>query len=275
MRTALAVLVAAALISTPLSGQGVEFETASLTRSTSNTTAGETVVASGEVRLSNVSMRTLVTFVFPLDAGTRILNLPPWADSERYDLIGRGKPGASIQDRQEMVRALLASRAALAAHYESREQEGYSLVMARDDGLLGPGLTRSTLDCGTPNSNTPVSGDSGAADLKARVMNRCNLVFTDPIDETSYAGGIRMDLLIRMIAAATGRPVVDRTGLKGFYAVRVRFQHSAVPSARSAMPDAPPSVFAALPEQLGLKLEPESTPVPTLVIDRLERPAQN
>ena len=277
MRNALAAIVmAAALIPDPLAGQGVEFTAASLKPSTGdNVVAGGPFLANGEVRLINFSMRTLVAFAFPLDAFTEIVNLPPWADSERYDLVGAGRPGASTEERQEMVRALLGKRARLVAHFEPRDQESYSLVLARDDGQLGPGLTPSTLDCSAPPSNTPTPRDPPAADLKTAVMNRCNVLFTDPSDETSYAGGVRLQLLVRAVSAVVGKPVIDHTGLTGYYALNVRFQRSPDRPASAASPDPAPLVFTALPEQLGLKLEPDHVEGRALVIDQLERPEGN
>jgi uncharacterized protein (TIGR03435 family) len=269
-------LLALVLSSRRLAGQSIEFETASLQRHTSDAQAAAAMTfGKGEARLIDVSMRTLVALAFPLDASTQIADVPSWADSERYDLVAKGKADASTQEMQQMVRALLERRASLATHFEPRDRESYNLVLARDDGQLGPGLAPSTLDCSTPPSNRLTSAGPASTDLKTQVMNRCNVMFTDPFDQTSYAGGARMELLVGMVAIAAGRPVVDRTGLTGFYSVKVRFQHSAVDLPSVASPDAPPSVFTALPEQLGLKLEPDHMQVQTLVIDRLERPSDN
>jgi uncharacterized protein (TIGR03435 family) len=81
-------------------------------------------------------------------------------------------------------------------------------------------------------------------------------------------------VVIRMMAPAAGRPIVDRTGLEGFYSVAFRFQRiprqSATPS-----PDDPPIVFTAVQEQLGLKLESSRTQAQVLVIDHVERPTED
>jgi uncharacterized protein (TIGR03435 family) len=102
-------------------------------------------------------------------------------------------------------------------------------------------------------------------------MARCRTFGIDP-DGTMYSGGVEIMALVRLISGTAGRPVIDRTGLRGFYSVALRYQRlrqraDAVPSA-----DDPPSLFTALQEQLGLKLESSMAQVPVLVIDHIERP---
>jgi uncharacterized protein (TIGR03435 family) len=262
------------LVSVALAAQSIEFEVASVKRNTSNSFgSGPPILPNGEVRMINSPMRTLIAWAFPLEVNVPIVNLPSWAETERYDLVAKGKPDATVEERQQMFRALLTQRAKLAAHFEARDQASYDLVVARPDGRLGPGLTPSRLDCSARLSNAPAPPTGDPGDLQSQVMNRCNLVFTG-FDDTSYAGGARMELLIRMVSVAAGRPVIDRTGLTGFYAVKLRFQRFPQRAAEPS-PDAPPSVFTALPEQLGLKLEPSRTQVQALVIDHLERPDEN
>jgi uncharacterized protein (TIGR03435 family) len=89
------------------------------------------------------------------------------------------------------------------------------------------------------------------------------------------SGGVAMANFARMIAATAGRAIVDRTGLEGFFAVTIRYQRIPPRADAPPSPDDPPSVFTAVQEQLGLKLEPDKTQVPVLVIDHLERPTEN
>jgi uncharacterized protein (TIGR03435 family) len=71
---------------------------------------------------------------------------------------------------------------------------------------------------------------------------------------------------------STGRVVIDKTGLKGNYDVTLRYTDRTSPNAE---PGTPPEIFTALQEQLGLKLESDRAPLKVLVIDRIERPAEN
>jgi len=83
-----------------------------------------------------------------------------------------------------------------------------------------------------------------------------------------------MNLLAAMLRSVVGRPVVDKTGLTGSYRVRMEFD-SSVGVRTDGAADAGPSVFAALQEQLGLRLEPSRAPAQVLVIDGIERPTEN
>ena len=85
-----------------------------------------------------------------------------------------------------------------------------------------------------------------------------------------------METLARMLRASAGRPIVDKTGLKGSFRVKVEFDRflGGGPDVSPAS-TAPPTVFSALPAQLGLKLEPSNAEQEVLVIDRLERPTGN
>ena len=90
--------------------------------------------------------------------------------------------------------------------------------------------------------------------------------------EVIRAGGITMDMLARMISGISGRVVLDRTALDGRYEFTLRF---GPPTPGAASPDDPPSIFTALQEQLGLKLDATRAPVDTLVIDHVEPPQEN
>jgi uncharacterized protein (TIGR03435 family) len=89
------------------------------------------------------------------------------------------------------------------------------------------------------------------------------------------SGGVTIDILTRMITSATGRPIINRTGLNGYFDVTLRFQRFPPRAATEPNPDAAPLVFTALPEQLGLRLESSKTQGQILVIDHIERPTEN
>jgi uncharacterized protein (TIGR03435 family) len=250
-----------------------EFEIASIKRNTSGSTfvfQSRPNLPNGDVRMFNSPARAMILRAYPVDiVPPEIIGLPSWADSERYDVIAKGGAGATPDDQRQMWRALLSDRMKLIAHYETRERPSYNLVIARSDRKLGSGLKPSTLDCTQPPTPPPPPG----GDLKALALSRCE-TFGPDIEGTIYAGGVTLSSLARMIASASGRPVIDKTGLDGYFAVTLRFER--IPSANAGCSsDDAPSLFTALRDQLGLKLVPTKAPVNVLVLDRLERPTEN
>lgn len=252
---------------------GVRFEVASIKRNTDgHFGSGPPVSPNGDVRLINVPVKALIARAYPIDtAPADIIGAPSWTDSERYDVIAKEKPDATRDEQQQMWLALLADRMKLAAHYEAREKPSYDLVVARKDGRLGPGLKPSTLDCTQPPAAAPPSPEA-LRDMKAFGLSRGRTLTTDPKDGTTYAGGLTMQVLAQMLAGAAGRPIVDKTGLDGYYTVIVRYQRRPQRADAQPSPDDPPSVFTALEEQLGLKLESSKAQVKVLMIDHIERP---
>jgi uncharacterized protein (TIGR03435 family) len=286
-RSVLAAAAAIAAVVAPVASQSLEFEVASIKRNMSNTFAGgpPSIPASGQLSMTNVPLQTLVLAGYPLQTiPVLVIGLPPWATSERYDVVAKGKPGATQEERQQMWRALLTERLKLEAHYEMRERAGYNLVFARADKRLGPQLQPSTLDCSLRRAD---NFDSATADsAEAMAMSRCPpMVITESGGQGIYSGGTTLATLIRMLSGGAGqfiidRPVVDQTGLEGNYAVRLKFATVVLPRGVSTLGTPPPlqerpSIFTAFQEQLGLKLEPMTMQAQVLVVDHVERPAEN
>lgn len=263
------------------------FEVVSVKRNT--TESGDSSISQrpdGSLRMVNVSVRTILGRGYP-GSTLDIIGLPDWASSERYDVAATpvaGRPNPSQDERREMVRAMLADRFKLAAHYETREQPAFNLVLARADGRLGPGLKPSGVDC---------AARAAARQAEAEAAKAAGLPPPPPVAVSSttgvvppcafnfgfdrFEGDTTLAALAPLLRSVAGRPIVDKTGLSGSY--RVNFQFSRA-SPEPAGPDAPapgdaPSVFTALQEQLGLKLESARIPVDVLVIDRMERPTEN
>jgi bla regulator protein blaR1 len=280
LRYLLAALVASGIPGLAAQSPTPEFDVASIKRNTSDTFVPIRTnpnVSKGEIRLVRVPARLLVLRAFPLELSPpQILGLPGWADSEYFDVSAKGPSEVSGDDVQQMWRTLLADRMQLAAHYEMRERPTYDLVFAQSDRSLGAGLKPSTLDCSTQDTS---ARPRDLASMKAFVMSRCGASFTDPADSTFYAGALQFSDLVeslRLLAVLSeaDRPIIDKTGLSGAFQVTLRARRgSRLPTIVS--PDDPPSIFTALPEQLGLKLQPSTTRIQVLVIDRVERPSEN
>jgi uncharacterized protein (TIGR03435 family) len=167
-----------------------------------------------------------------------------------------------------MVRGLLAERFNLAVHREQREMPVYSLVVARDDRRLGPSLHASTTDCASAT----------AAGGAAPQLPSGQLLCTTRMSPASInAGGITMARLAQTLSGIVGRVVTDETKLTGTYDLQLAFAPEQPPPPGAPPPADPdaPSIFAALQEQLGLKLNTRRGLVDVLVIDRVDPPKEN
>jgi len=194
------------------------------------------------------------------------------------------------------VRAVLADRFSLAVHFEKLEQATYDLVVARRDGRLGPGLTQVDTDCAAAE-RAMVAAAAGLAppvlppqrqlpDFKTPPPCEFRIIQASMRDRLGDGQGALGDLLegegtiailARPLLIGTGRPVIDKTNLAGTYRVKMNFDSAGARRPPDVVvPDnTGPSVFSAVQEQLGLKLESSKTLTETLVIDRLERPSEN
>jgi uncharacterized protein (TIGR03435 family) len=130
-------------------GAGPAFDAVSIRRNTSgslNSSVSER--PDGGLTVINVPVGTLIARAYPPAIPIDMVGLPPWAMSERYDVRTTSSlRGATLEQRQAMLRAMLAERFRLTVRVESRPQRGYELVFARGDGRLGPGIVRSSTDC--------------------------------------------------------------------------------------------------------------------------------
>jgi uncharacterized protein (TIGR03435 family) len=218
----------------------------------------------GNFAVSNMTLRGLIFFAYGLQ-GFQLVGGPDWIATERFDIsakaaadipptpIGRTSPEAL------MLRSLLEDRFRLSAHRETRDLPIYALVLARADGRLGPRLRQPTSDyCArrleaAGKAGEPVSPDAQLCGMRPGVNELT-------------AGALPMNEFARFLALNTGRLVVDRTGLTGVWDFDLKYS---LPNAPNPDPDRP-SIFTALQEQLGLRLEATTGPVEVLVIDRVE-----
>jgi uncharacterized protein (TIGR03435 family) len=205
----------------------------------------------GRFAATNTPVFWLVASAYSLSSGalrpSQIVSAPAWLDSEHYDIIGKpADPGdtTTFEKTRLLLRSLLEERFKLRAHHEQRQMAIYALVR---NGALGPRFKASVLDCATPSSRCGFGGGP-AGQVKANA--------------------ITMDLLAQLLGNATDRVVVDRTGLDGRFDVDLEW------SPDQAATDKP-SIFTAVQEQLGLKLESSRGPVDVVVIDHVERPTED
>jgi uncharacterized protein (TIGR03435 family) len=206
----------------------------------------------------------------------RIVGIPAWARSTRFDINAKGLDDLSPEAMQQMTRSLLAERFHMAAHIETREEDGLALVLARRDGRLGPELRKSATDCAA-RSAAQRRGESLPPPPPA--ANGAPVCSARPAIGALTSGAMTMELLAMSLSLAISQPVVDKTGLAGDYEVALRYTPER-PGRGGTDGAAPPSddnvsIFTAVREQLGLKLEPRRGPQEFLIIDRLERPTED
>jgi uncharacterized protein (TIGR03435 family) len=269
---------------------GLRYEVVSIKRNTSNALGsnGSSERPDGGFTLINVPMMTLVGRAqFPGIAPIDMVGLPDWSRSERYDVRATsplGRP-ATPQERAAMMRAMLADRVKLATHLETRDLPAYDLVLARSDKRLGPGIKPSEMDC-----VAKAESDRAAAEA-ARLAGKVPPPPTIPDMKApppvcgplrlgnGIEGDTTMANLARMLRGLGGvdRPVVDKTGLTGSYRIKTEFDLAMGQRGPDLAPsqNALPTLFTALQEQLGMKLESSTTMREVLVVDRLERPTEN
>jgi uncharacterized protein (TIGR03435 family) len=185
---------------------------------------------------------------------------PDWVNFDRFDIEGRGSEGTPARLRFPMLRALLADRFKLVTRVEMREQPVYLLMLARPDGRLGPQLKRSTLPCA--GSTTPQPGSN--CGVSTSVNDRVG---------TMSANGVPMETIAAVIANySVNRAVINRTGLEGAFDAELRFNPEGTSLAATSRGDEALSIFTAVQEQLGLKLQSDRGPVPFVIIDSIQRP---
>jgi len=224
----------------------------------------------GRFVLSGMAIAPVIRTAYPADTSD-LINAPDWVNSDTYDLTAQAGRDVTRQEMEVLLRAMLADRFKLAVHYEMQERPVFALVLARPDGRLGPGIKRSDLDCDAIQA----ARRAGSKDAPPETSNgapACGMSMRGGQGMEVMLGARPLSILASSFGTGPGRVVIDKTGLTGNYDVTLKY----TPQPRAdAPPDAPPDVFTALQEQLGLKLEPDRAPLKILVIDRIERPSEN
>ena len=264
----------------------------------------------GQLTYTNVSLKNVLINAY--DVNDYQISGPTWLDRERFDIVAKIPQGATKEQFRQMLQNLLAERFKLTLHHETKELPMYTLVVAKG----GPKLKEAVEeDAATPQGAAPPPppGRDEAAPMRLKTdadgmprlpagMGRNGTIMMMMMDPNG--GGMRTRMvskgqpvssLLGTLSNLLGRPVVDGTGLKAKYDITLDYnpdglngprmmmpppQHDGAPGGGPPMAGAPdgggPTIFTALQEQLGLKLEQRKGPVDLLVIDRLEKvPTEN
>lgn len=216
--------------------------------------------------VNGMPMRFLIQLAYGFGP-FQLSGVPDWVDGMFVAVQAKADPSVDAQlaklpddearlEKRHMLQAMLADRLKLKAHWEQREGSVYNLVLAKGGSKLQPTKAEDPI----PGEPTPVANALGpevhaTGDRRGREI-QCKR--------------FSMRAVTAMLGSQIHKPVVDKTRLTGTYDLILRFNTD-----NSTEPDAYPGLFAAIEEELGLKLESARGPVDTLVIEHVEKPGDN
>jgi uncharacterized protein (TIGR03435 family) len=267
----------------PQSGN-VVFEVASVRLS--NTASGWStwrIEPGGEYRATRVTLENLILSAYGIER-YRLVGGPRQLMAAHFDVVAKATGELTTRGAEptfpEALRALLKDRFKLVEHTEVRQFEVYALKVARDDGRLGPTLSPSTIDCAAIRSATL----SGERSVGRGEQNPCAV--SAPGTQGRYFGGsVPLTSLIGALRPNVDRPVIDQTGLQGNFKIELNWGSPVMPPSLALLAGEPPgeplpsrdgpSIFTAVQDQLGLRLEPTVASLSVVVIDAVEYPVND
>ncbi|HEX4006395.1 MAG TPA: TIGR03435 family protein [Acidobacteriaceae bacterium] len=265
--------------SNPVPSKLPEFAVASIKPDKSGTMGVRLMFGPDGFTGTNIPLKLLIREAYGVN-DDQISGAPDWTDTTRFDIDAKVDSAdvAAMKDltfdqRKQMVAALLVDRFALKIHTETKDLPVYALVIGKGGSKLHAAKPGDTY----PNGLKGPDGEHGGAGM---IMFNASGQLT--------AQGVPLSNLLRILSQQTGRTVVDKTGLTGNFDFTLQLPPMHGPM---AMPHAPgdkppgadegaddntgPSIFTAVEDQLGLKLESQKAPLPLIVIDHVEQPSEN
>jgi uncharacterized protein (TIGR03435 family) len=296
----------------PPADPNAQFEVVSIKDADPSGNAGSRMmVGRGRFEAVNVPVRMLIRQALRLP-DYQIAGEPDWTMTTRYSVIAKPPDGSAPNAMAAMLANLLRDRFKLSTHTETRELPIFNLVVARDNGRLGPDLKESAAECQAMIAARRGGAAGGGADAASRgdaggrggppplgappppPGRAGGLPAFDPTAPPACgsfrsgpamvaASGQPMSQLAQLLVRVTGRPVVDKTGLTVLYDFSLKFApepgaavgpFGPAPGGVQLPPADPdaPNIFTAVQEQLGLKLNSGRGPFEVTVIDRIEKP---
>jgi uncharacterized protein (TIGR03435 family) len=198
----------------------------------------------GRFVAENFSLRQLITAAYGIREH-ELTGGPGWIGSDRFDVVGEPEKPEDMKVLHLMLEALLADRFHLKIHRDTREMPVYFLVVVKGGAKLRESAPGSV--------GTGQSAGTG----------------------WFQASNNRIEDFAQTPAGMVSRSAIDKTGLTGQYDFRLDYAIDAIAGPDAAYGPEKPSLFTALQEQLGLKLEPGRAPVEMFVVDRAEKPSEN
>ena len=272
LATALMLVSGLLAAQTPTPPQSAEagrltFEVASIRQNKSGSASGgANAQPGGRVTVRNTSLYDLVRNglglqPYEMAAGERLAS---WVTTDRWDIEAKGPEQAAQPQLRTMLQNLLIDRFKLVTRRETREVPVYALVLSRSDRRPGPQFRQSTADCAALAAARTVEPAPGGPRQCGRDVGPGSI----------SAVGTTLQDFARGLSLSTGRFVMDATGLTGRFDVDLTWTPDQVIGGAGAQTDGT-SLFAAIQEQLGLRLEARQAPINVLVVESAERPAED
>jgi uncharacterized protein (TIGR03435 family) len=223
------------------------YEAASIKPNNSGSGGSSSNGSKGQIVFTNVSLKRLIERAY--DVKPFQVTCSDWVENVHFDIAAKYPPDTKNEDRALMLRALLEERFKLAVHHDSKELPGFALVVAKGGFKLKP----------------VEPGGAGVSDHGGRVR-------TLTVKHASIAS--IADVLARIL----GETVIDKTGIDGVYDFEFKWTADDMDGSTSSPSngDPAPSLFTAVQETLGLRLQAQKVPVDIIVVDHVERaPIEN
>lgn len=268
IRTAVAIatLIAASGIHAQApAADGPKFQIASIRVSKDPEAGGDISVTPGRFRGKDLALQWLILTAYRINSGNLTGDLPNWTIADRYDVDARTEDASDEGKVLLALQGLLKDRFKLAIHREMREETVYFLTISKGGIKMPPG------SCVPKKQDLPNECYSQRNERLVTTMDWRGVRMSDP-------AGVAYRTLSGHLTVER-RPVIDKTGLTGTYDVHLRWTRDPEPGAGDAAPQltdpTAPSIFDAMEQQLGLKLEAGKGPVEYVVVDHVEKPSDN
>ena len=268
--------------------------------------------------MSGASLRMLLQMAYgrstnngPVGGQLQIIAGPAWIDSDRYDIQAKADCSGGALSREQMqlmLQSMLEDRFQLKAHMETRELPIYNLVVAKDGAKIKPSADQAPTPaslagplqpCGpapaipAPPPLPPPGQRGGPFDPNTPLPRGAMVMMMNPSGMTMRATSAPIGNLIGLLQQSVGRPIIDKTDLKGLFDFQLQFSPEGLtlpgppgglgpgpgagpigPAGTPAAADPVPSLFTAI-QDLGLRLESSKAPVEVLVVDSAQKPTEN
>jgi uncharacterized protein (TIGR03435 family) len=258
----IAALAPTAFAQSPAQPPTAAFEVATVKPNTSGSGGSSSRFRGDLFVATNVTLKNFLQYQAFNISGPRIVGAPKWIDSERFDMEAKMDSATAAQlhalnrdqrdlQLQSMFQQVLADRFQLKTHWEDREMPIYALVVAKGGPNLEP-AKKPELGSGSSSGNGMLQGNN--------------------VTLTRFA-----EMLTQEVSVELGRVVVDETQISGTYDMMLKWTPETNSTTEDPTPpaNAGPTIFTAVQEQLGLKLDSTKGPVKVLVIDHVEMPSEN
>jgi uncharacterized protein (TIGR03435 family) len=208
----------------------------------------------GRITITNFSLKAMVRYAYDVQEN-QISGGPGWFDSDRWNIAATAGREITEDERRRMLQTLLNDRFTMTIRHEMKEMPIYALVVAKGGSKLTPGTAG--------NPERVELGVSGAGLHQMRGQS------------------VPLSTIAKVLTGPAGRIVIDRTGIAGGFDYQLEWapDPANMPMINGAKPDGSnlnaASIFTAVQEQLGLKLESTKGPVEILVIERAEKAREN